>query len=78
MLPATKIKYLRTALIIALLLSQAACGGKGKELTDGQEQPVADMTLPPQTIKGATSAEESNPDETISFEKWKKQQEIDE
>lgn len=59
------------ALLLTLILSLAACGGNKKsKMADGSVP--EDMTRPPVVITGAERGEaESNPDETVSFEKWK-------
>jgi len=65
-------------MLVALLVLLSACFGKGRSApatTDADGQPVVDMTRPPVTIKGGPAVgEESDPDETVSYEKWKKEQ----
>ena len=72
--------YVKIGLVSILLLNLTACFGKGKSAEAiASSEPSVDMTRPPTTIKGSdASAEESNPDETISFEKWKKERQDDE
>lgn len=76
--PLSGIGLAKGALLVALLLVLSACFGKGrtdKAATEADGQPVVDMTRPPVTIKGGPAVgEESNPDETVSYEKWKKEQ----
>ena len=65
--------------LIGALLSLSACAGKQKSQDTANAEPVIDMTRPPTTIKGVSAAEEeSNPDETVSFEKWNKERQSDE
>jgi len=71
---------MKIVLLSMLIFNLTACFGKGKsdEEVVGS-QPAIDMTRPPVTIKDSTSKEEeTNPDETVSFEKWKKDREGDE
>lgn len=62
-----------TTLIIALSVMLAACGGKRKT-TDINGEPIVDMTRPPVMINDIKEQTvESDPDEVISYEKWKQQ-----
>ena len=62
-----------TTLIIALTVMLAACGGKQKT-TDINGEPIVDMTRPPVMINDIKEQTvESDPDEVISYEKWKQQ-----
>jgi len=64
-------KPLIVVLVSVLLLS--ACGGKRKATTE-DGQPVVDMTRPPVMIKDISEQQvESDPNEVISFEKWRKE-----
>jgi hypothetical protein len=62
-----------TTMIIALSVMLAACGGKRKT-TDINGEPIVDMTRPPVMINDIKEQTvESDPDEVISYEKWKQQ-----
>ncbi len=54
---------------LLLGLTLCACGGNKKEAV---AEPVEDITRPPQTIVGREEVQERNPDETISFDEWRK------
>jgi len=72
------IKYILT---LILLITLTACFGRGsdKQQTSAENQPQVDMTRPPNAIADREDREEEgNPDETISYEEWKKKQESDE
>ena len=77
--PRLRFQFAKCILLVALAVLLSACFGKGRSEqagTDTNGQPVVDMTRPPVTIKGGPAVgEESNPDETVSYEKWKKKQE---
>lgn len=68
-------RYLIVVAISVLLLS--SCGGKKNVVQedDVEKQQTAvtsDVTTPPNSLENSVEAiEESNPDETISFEEWK-------
>lgn len=68
-------RYLVVVAISALLLS--SCAGKKNVVQedDVEKQQTAvtsDVTTPPNSLENSVEAiEESNPDETISFEEWK-------
>ena len=66
--------YIKLILVSFLLISISACFGKGKSAEEeASPQAAVDMTRPPTTIKDAASKEaEGNPDETVPFEEWKK------
>ncbi len=50
-----------------------ACGGNKKAPADPETgEPIADITRPPQTIVGRKEVQERNPEETISFDEWRK------
>jgi len=76
-----------SSLSLACILALTACGKKAT-VAEGEAQqgkgaqgsaPVADITRPPELVVDKTKQEsESNPDETISFDKWQKQQAADE
>ncbi len=79
------IRFLRaTSLLVLLCVALSACGTRNAiskddkaDATAGKDakQP-ADMTRPPVTIGAEREiVVESNPDETISFEEWKRRQE---
>ena len=64
-------KVFTTTMIIALSVMLAACGGKRKT-TDSNGEPIVDMTRPPVMINDIKEQTvESDPDEVISYEKWK-------
>ena len=77
-------KQLICSLGLASILALTACGKKATVAeSDAQKAegsaPVADITRPPKLVVDKTDEEtELNPDETISFDKWKKQQTADE
>lgn len=70
---------LKLVLLSVLVISLTACFGKGKSADDVvSAQPSVDMTRPPTTIKDASAKEnETDPDETVSFEKWTKERQGD-
>ncbi len=79
------IRFLRaTSVLVLLCVTLSACGtrnaiskGDKADAAAGKDakQP-ADMTRPPVTIGAEREiVVESNPDETISFEEWKRRQE---
>ena len=51
-----------------------ACGGKKETIS---EEPIVDITRPPQTVKDVAkpAQEETNPDETISYDEWRRRRE---
>lgn len=57
-------------LFVGLALS--ACGGGSKKVAAEPVEPGQDITRPPQTIVGREEVKERNPDETISFDEWRK------
>jgi len=75
-------KLMRYFCAIALLALLTACSGKKKvedAAIDNKDQVGTDITRPPELVKGKrVEPVESDPDETISFDKWRKQQEVDE
>ena len=76
-----KFKHIKYTLTFALLITLAACFGRGsdQEQASVDSLPQVDMTRPPNTIANIEDREEEgNPDETVSFEEWKKKQESDE
>lgn len=61
-------------IVIALSLFLSACAGKRKA-DSGDGSPVVDMTRPPELVRDISEQQvESNPEETISFEEWRKEQ----
>ncbi len=72
--------HIKYALTLALLITLSACFGRGsKEQESVDSLPQVDMTRPPNTIANiGDRVEEGDPDETVSFEAWKKKQESDE
>ena len=72
---------IRYTLTLVLLITLTACFGRGsdKQQASAENKPQVDMTRPPNAIGNIEDREEEgNPDETISYEEWKKQQESDE
>lgn len=61
--------------LAALLI--AACGGKAaKQTADAEAKSTEDITRPPVFVKEVDKpAVESNPDETISYDEWRKRRE---
>lgn len=69
------IKKTRVAILVFTCLLFSACGGKKETIS---EEPVVDITRPPQTVKDAAKPaqeEETNPDETISYDEWRRRRE---
>lgn len=71
-----------TFLVFAGLMLSACAGKKAATNTDStnsaKQGTVADITRPPQMIKGEKEVvEESNPDETISYDEWRKRREAE-
>ena len=68
------IKMTRVAVLVFTCLMFSACGGKKETIS---EEPVTDITRPPQTVKDAAkpAQEETNPDETISYDEWRRRRE---
>lgn len=76
-----KFKQVKHTLVLVLLISLTACFGRGsdKEQPSVENLPQVDMTRPPNTIANIEDREEEgNPDETVSYEEWKKKQDSDE
>ncbi|MFT4629580.1 MAG: hypothetical protein ACI9WC_003033 [Arenicella sp.] len=70
-------KVFTTTMIIALSVMLAACGGKRKT-TDINGEPIIDMTRPPVMINDIKEQTvESDPDEVISYGKWKHKRDED-
>ncbi|MFT5136533.1 MAG: hypothetical protein ACI9XU_001948 [Arenicella sp.] len=70
-------KVFSTTMIIVLSVMLAACGGKRKT-TDINGEPIVDMTRPPVMINDIKEQTvESDPDEVISYEKWKQKRDED-
>lgn len=65
---------MKKALLISLLgLTLSACGGNKRASTAPDTgQPTADITRPPKTIVGREEVQERNPEETVSFDEWRK------
>ncbi|MEM7361360.1 MAG: hypothetical protein AAF431_19945 [Pseudomonadota bacterium] len=64
---------LGTLIVIALSLVLSACAGKRKA-EQNDDRPVVDMTRPPELVRDISEQRvESNPEETISFEEWRKE-----
>lgn len=66
-------------LLVSIVVLIAGCVGNNKKSdVQGQEvakQAVSDVTTPPNSLDNSVDAiEESNPDETVSYEKWKRKQ----
>lgn len=61
-------------LVLALSLTVSACGliKKSPEANPEAKEVVADITRPPETIVGRKEVEARDPDETISFDEWRK------
>lgn len=63
----------KNALALIFCATLAACGGNKKAPIDAETgEPTADITRPPQTIVGRIEVQERNPEETISFDEWRK------
>ena len=75
-----KFNHIKYAFTLALLITLSACFGRGsKEQESVDNLPQVDMTRPPNTITNIEDREEEgNPDETVSYEEWKKKQDSDE
>lgn len=60
-----------------LCFTMTACAGS-KKVAEPTE-PVADITRPPQMVSNdpQVAVEESNPDETISYDEWRKRREAE-
>ena len=72
------IKITRLTALLMICLSIAACGGK-KQAAPAEEQPVADITRPPQMVKEEPRevVEEGDPDETVSYEEWQRRRQAE-
>jgi hypothetical protein len=78
-------RRLKTVFLIVLLGSLAACGGKkardsadlAKEVSSSAGT-QSDITRPPEVIKEVQNQEqETNPDETISFDEWRRRRQLE-
>ena len=76
--PKLLVQCLGVAAMLIMVLGMSACGSFGKSKQADAAEPIVDMTRPPTTIKGGAIESESDPDETISFEKWKNERQEDE
>lgn len=68
-------RSLLAALVLSFTLSitLGACGGNKKAVAENAtEGATSDITRPPQTIVGRQEVQERNPEETISFDEWRK------
>ncbi len=63
--------FSKAALILLTVFLVSACGGNKKAPVENG-QPVADITRPPETIVGREEVQERNPEETVSFDEWRK------
>jgi len=77
-------KQLISSLGLACILALTACGKKATVAESEAQKaegnaPVADITRPPKLVIEKKDEEtELNPDETVSFDKWQKDQADDE
>jgi len=67
-------RVIPAAVSVFICLIVGACGGKKESVA---EVPVEDITRPPQTVLGGAKKvqEETNPDETISYDEWRRRRE---
>jgi len=60
---------------LALLMFISACGGKAAKKEAAQTaETTEDITRPPQVSRTVVRKKEQNPEETVSFDKWEKNQ----
>ncbi|MBT8114745.1 MAG: hypothetical protein KJP04_05170 [Arenicella sp.] len=75
-------KFPLITLIGLLCLFHLSACGKNQAVAESEAEksvPVADITRPPEfVVDKSGEQEEQDPDETISFDKWKKKQATDE
>ncbi len=65
-------------MLFAGMMLSACAGKKTKANSSESEQPVADITRPPQMVRAEQEVvEESDPDETISFDEWRKRRQAE-
>lgn len=68
-------------IVIMVSVVLSACGGKNKSVAKQAEESkvttTSDITRPPAVIKEVTVEEESNPDETISFDEWRRRRQLE-
>lgn len=67
--------FLSSAIVVLSLALSACVGGKkatADEVAANKDVASQDITRPPQTIVGRKEVEEQNPEETISFDEWRK------
>lgn len=64
---------LKVSLIGLTCLILSACGGNKKPAADVEIANASDITRPPAVVKDRLPVEaESDPDETISYDEWKR------
>jgi len=67
-----------TLAVLAVTLLTACAGKKTTTEATQTKETVADITRPPQTVKREREVvEETNPDETISFDEWRKRRQAE-
>lgn len=75
-----KFKLVTLLASVCIALSLTACAGKSKKADVADESAEStgvsqtDITRPPAVTKRKNQNTETNPDETVSFDEWKKQQ----
>ena len=72
-------QFVPAIIVVSMSLALSACAGKKKQEAQATAQTQAaqpaatqDITRPPQTIVGRKEVKQRNPDETISFDEWRK------
>lgn len=64
---------LKASFIGLTCLVLSACGGNKKPAAEAEIANTSDITRPPAVVKGRLPVEaESDPDETISYDEWKR------
>lgn len=67
------IRFLKSAFVVICVAMIAACGGKKAANSEVVAAPKGDITRPPKVAKtDEVVAEELNPNETISFDEWRR------
>ncbi len=68
----------KLVLLMSVTMTVSACGANKKGVANssassgGAAVATSDITLPPNTIEGRVEAKQRDPEETISFDEWRK------
>lgn len=72
----SKKTMLKIGLVALTCFTLSACGGKRAPVDAANAENTPDITRPPKVAKNEVPVEvEKNPDETVSYDEWKRQRE---